>query len=1120
MIEAKNLTKTYIASSGIAVNGVEGVSLAFPSMGMVFLLGKSGSGKSTLLHLLGGLDSPSSGELIVDGRSSVSFAPRDYDYYRNTYVGFVFQEVNLIDDLNVYENVALALELQGKKAERSEIMKALERVELIGLADRKTSELSGGQKQRVAIARALVKNPQVILADEPTGALDSETGRVVFSLLKELSKEKLVIVASHDKESAERFGDRIIELRDAHVVKDSSPLNDVMGSDVTYKAKKSRLPIKAATKIAFSSLQKRKFKFLSSVLLAGLSFSMFGLFASLMSYSDNELLSRALLASDVAALPVSKVANGAEYKKAVFDTYGQEMALLDDEANAGRAQKVLFTDADVTHLSSKGVEAAGVFIFPRNQFVSCDGLELEEPLDVYYSSYNYGGIGFVGFSDCGADFCSRNFKLEAGSYPQNADEIAISSFKADALALAVDSNGRLAFDSREEIVGSTLALLGTGEGPSTRLDVKVTGIYKTNDLPSRYDSLKTFPGYLDSGLSSEFNVFKKDSFMDVAFVSDDFYDAYVGCYDYDVRRPEAAKSYEKTLYSPIEATPFTSKVYQAHSYVRGVVPAEFLAQYPDVFDVYDLDGNPLKKVELKDGEVLVPKEWKKKVAKMKHGAMASDLYAFKQMSHITGDVSERLPLAYFSPDAYDEFYSDSFQSRFRAYNQAIDQIDQEGETQELLSAYEFFDAFVQRYWGECAKRKSLFKDIKEFGYSNEERYDLLDDDFKAILAQRLSESDTALFKEIYSEITSVESAKVSDQSEEWWQKLESFMSAHYNETIGTYQALNRFWASMMPYNWAQETVDKRGLPNREAALGIAKRINDKYDGDYEILLDRLKAGEVTNADLDDITACITLCYANSAELADYEYGHFLERAACSKNLDIGGEDAETVCKVVGFISEDEYYIAANAATLKSLSIKMSNGSSISLVLSDYSYTNEGKYDAILSPSRPSPKIVEALREAFPTYSYCLQDRITDSLSAQFGFMRIVKLVAALVGIVFGFLSSFLLLNCVLDSIKTKKKEIGILRSLGASTSDIFKTFALESLFLGLISSIIANIVGWLLVFWVNSSYVFDGVNVTLFDYGPLVVIAVFGASLLISSLASMFPILNMCRKNTIDVIKE
>ena len=216
MIEAKNLTKTYIASSGIAVNGVEGVSLAFPSMGMVFLLGKSGSGKSTLLHLLGGLDSPSSGELIVDGRSSVSFAPRDYDYYRNTYVGFVFQEVNLIDDLNVYENVALALELQGKKAERSEIMKALERVELIGLADRKTSELSGGQKQRVAIARALVKNPQVILADEPTGALDSETGRVVFSLLKELSKEKLVIVASHDKESAERFGDRIIELCDAH----------------------------------------------------------------------------------------------------------------------------------------------------------------------------------------------------------------------------------------------------------------------------------------------------------------------------------------------------------------------------------------------------------------------------------------------------------------------------------------------------------------------------------------------------------------------------------------------------------------------------------------------------------------------------------------------------------------------------------------------------------------------------------------------------------------------------------------------------------------------------------------------------------------------------------------
>ena len=252
----------------------------------------------------------------------------------------------------------------------------------------------------------------------------------------------------------------------------------------------------------------------------------------------------------------------------------------------------------------------------------------------------------------------------------------------------------------------------------------------------------------------------------------------------------------------------------------------------------------------------------------------------------------------------------------------------------------------------------------------------------------------------------------------------------------------------------------------------------------------------------------------------YEYGHFIEREAFSETLDIGDEDGRTVCKVVGFITEEDSCIAANGATLKSLSMSLRGSASISLELSDYSYTGEGKYGSVLSAAKPSLKTVESLRKAFPTYSYCLQDRITDSLSVEFGFMRIVKLVAALVGIVFGFLSSLLLLSCVLDSIKNKKKEIGILRSLGASTSDIFKTFALESLFLSLLSSIIANIVGWLLVLWVNSYYVFDGVKVTLFDYGPLVVIAVFGASLLISSLASMFPILNMCRKNTIDVIKE
>lgn len=151
---------------------------------MVFILGKSGSGKSTFLNVVGGLDSFDRGEIIINGRSSRGFSQSDFDSYRNTYIGFIFQEYNILEELSVKKNIALALELQGKDAGEEEIKRILSLVDLDGLEDRKPKELSGGQKQRVAIARAIVKNPEIIMADEPTGALDSQTGKQVLTTLK------------------------------------------------------------------------------------------------------------------------------------------------------------------------------------------------------------------------------------------------------------------------------------------------------------------------------------------------------------------------------------------------------------------------------------------------------------------------------------------------------------------------------------------------------------------------------------------------------------------------------------------------------------------------------------------------------------------------------------------------------------------------------------------------------------------------------------------------------------------------------------------------------------------------------------------------------------------------
>ena len=220
MLSVRDLTKSYKAKGGVVTKALDGVSIDFPERGMVFILGKSGSGKSTLLNVTGGLDRPDSGEIIVKGKSSKDFTAADFDSYRNTFIGFIFQEYNILSEFNVEQNIALALQLQGKKNDKAAVEALLEKVDLSGYGHRKPNTLSGGQKQRVAIARALIKDPEIIMADEPTGALDSKTGKDIMDTLKKLSKEKLVIIVSHDLDFAEQYGDRIVEMKDGKIISD------------------------------------------------------------------------------------------------------------------------------------------------------------------------------------------------------------------------------------------------------------------------------------------------------------------------------------------------------------------------------------------------------------------------------------------------------------------------------------------------------------------------------------------------------------------------------------------------------------------------------------------------------------------------------------------------------------------------------------------------------------------------------------------------------------------------------------------------------------------------------------------------------------------------------------
>ncbi len=223
MIKVENLTKIYKSKGSFDCKALDNVSFVLGDKGFVFVIGKSGSGKSTLLNMLGALDNVTSGDVVVDGNSLSSLKNSHFDDYRNNNIGFIFQDFHLIDTLTVRRNVELSLDLQNK-TDNGEVDDALKKVGLDGYGDRYPRELSGGQKQRVAIARAIAKKPKVVLADEPTGNLDTKTSKQIINLLKQLSKEILIVVVSHNLADAHNNADRIIELADGKILSDTSEI--------------------------------------------------------------------------------------------------------------------------------------------------------------------------------------------------------------------------------------------------------------------------------------------------------------------------------------------------------------------------------------------------------------------------------------------------------------------------------------------------------------------------------------------------------------------------------------------------------------------------------------------------------------------------------------------------------------------------------------------------------------------------------------------------------------------------------------------------------------------------------------------------------------------------------
>ena len=307
MLQLKDIVKKY-NTGGTEVEVLKKVNISFRESEFVSILGASGSGKTTLLNIIGGLDKYSSGDMLLMGRSTKEFTDRDWDSYRNGTIGFVFQSYNLIGHLSVIENVKLALSISGESNKENDI-KAKRVLEDVGLGDhlyKKPNQLSGGQMQRVAIARALVTNPKVILADEPTGALDSKTSVQIMELIKEISKEKLVIMVTHNPELARKYSDRIVSVKDGEIIEDTNPYFEQEENN-GYKLKKTAMAFSSAIKSSFKNLLTKKFRSLMTVVASSIGIISIGLVLAISSGMDKYI--QTMQNENLSSMPITISSN-------------------------------------------------------------------------------------------------------------------------------------------------------------------------------------------------------------------------------------------------------------------------------------------------------------------------------------------------------------------------------------------------------------------------------------------------------------------------------------------------------------------------------------------------------------------------------------------------------------------------------------------------------------------------------------------------------------------------------------------------------------------------------------------------------------------------------------------
>ena len=1094
MLEVRNLMKEYKTKNGPVVKALDGVSIQFEETGMVFILGKSGSGKSTLLNVLGGLDQADSGEVIVKGKSSRDFKQADFDSYRNTFIGFIFQDYNILEDFTISKNIGLALELQGRKSDKRFIEKLLNLVDLSGFGKRKPNTLSGGQKQRVAIARALVKNPQIIMADEPTGALDSNTGKQVLDTLKKLSKTKLVLIVSHDREFAEHYGDRVIELADGRVIRDvvkyksepqeSDGLDIIDDKILTIKkgvkldaAKTKRVKqflmehneedivvsadsetnkefkkiakideegnkesFKPTTDLNIKRYEGNKLKMIRSRLPGKDSFKMG---ASGLKSKPIRLILTILLSSIAFALfgladtmgSYDKVNNAIISMQDTKVNYASLTKGMKEDPTYSWVQNMKLSEDDFSYLND---QFPGVKFYPV--FNLQDNSNSFSYQDHVYKNLESGGretlykSELYGFMELNSSNQKSVGKIVAGLLPTKDDEIVLTKYTYEVFKEAgyKSDNKEVKIYDYADLLGKTI-IADHYEGKT----FKIVGIIDTSCDLTRYERMNA-PDFgqttSDYMLSNEFTNFLSTSFHALGYVNAGYYNNNVAI---------------SSNFEPLSDGAGLIGMLGKQESTAGV-KYEYIAAYSSKLTeddgVYYFDAN---KYNLASNEVIIS-----------YSALAETEFI------VNGEPKRLVNMGNYSTCVKSEF-NRRYQELLLSFNLPIDR----GYENLILKYYASFDTTTYVY--NSAIREWSGAVVSEI-YNDKQKQDILSDFFKnfsvsgCVSADRyfMSEGarsqlreeyykrfgsypqDTATIAETGTEGSEDETQKETDTWEEYLRALANYtISGEWKYT----KSINP--GEQTQVNYAKRDIVKQIEPYFSKTF-IAKT-GVGYSHEKEYTLAGIYIGQVGTTNVSRPTIISTTLYN---ELRD-SIGGIYSFAIAS----IDPDDTETLSSIVQFAYDKE---------------------------------NE-------------------------TVVYQLNNPVMTSMSEINYLIETLASIFLYVGIGFAVFAALLLMNFITISISYKRREIGVLRAIGARGMDVFRIFFNEAFIIAFINFAIASAASIAVCTLINNVIRTDyGFLITILNIGQRQVILMFAMSLLVAFLSSFVPVSSIAKKKPIDAIRN